>query len=203
MRAEATDGSGGIRQPLQPFSLLTTQSDDALAKGRLAEPGGERACRHRPGDDGHRLPGILFAFPCESAIPTPVEQEQGIVYQNRTRQGVARAAGKETPMVPEIVYTSCPKELRNSYRFTILASYHPSNAKCLVPRTLLQWSHAYPRKTFAPFVFARRASAASNRPIQCVVTRLSVFPVVIPLAAEFCCPSDDILMPIGRISNGH
>ena len=77
MRAEATDGSGGIRQPLQPFSLLTTQSDDALAKGRLAEPGGERACRHRPGDDGHRLPGILFAFPCESAIPTPVEQEQG------------------------------------------------------------------------------------------------------------------------------
>ena len=66
-----------IHQPLQPFSLLTTQSDDALAKGRFAEPGGERACRHRPGDDGHRLPGILFAFPCESAIPTPVEQEQG------------------------------------------------------------------------------------------------------------------------------
>ena len=77
-----------IHQPLQPFSLLTTQSDDALAKGRFAEPGGERACRHRPGDDGHRLQGILFAFPCESAIPTPVEQEQGIVYHNRTRQGV-------------------------------------------------------------------------------------------------------------------
>ena len=33
------------------------------------------------------FPGILFAFPCESAIPTPVEQEQGIVYHNRTRQG--------------------------------------------------------------------------------------------------------------------
>ena len=39
-----------IHQPLQPFSLLTTQSDDALAKGRFAEPGGGRACRHRPGD---------------------------------------------------------------------------------------------------------------------------------------------------------
>ena len=33
------------------------------------------------------FPGILFAFLCESAIPTPVEQEQGIVYHNRTRQG--------------------------------------------------------------------------------------------------------------------
>ena len=66
---------------------------DALAKGRFAEPGGERACRHRPGDDGHRLPGILFASPCESAIPTPVEQEQGIVYHNRTRQGGGFGAG--------------------------------------------------------------------------------------------------------------
>ena len=27
-------------------------------------------------DDGPRLPGILFAFPRESAIPTPVEQER-------------------------------------------------------------------------------------------------------------------------------
>ena len=33
------------------------------------------------------FPGILFAFLCESAIPTPVEQEQGIVYHKRTRQG--------------------------------------------------------------------------------------------------------------------
>ena len=37
------------------------------------------------------FPGILFAFPCESAIPTPVEQEQGIVYHNRTRQAGAEA----------------------------------------------------------------------------------------------------------------
>ena len=65
-----------IHQPLQPFSLLTTQSDDALAMGRFAEPWDERACRHRPGVDGHRLPGILFAFLRESAIPTPVEQER-------------------------------------------------------------------------------------------------------------------------------
>ena len=35
------------------------------------------------------FPGILFAFLCESAIPTPVEQEQGIVYHKRTRQGRA------------------------------------------------------------------------------------------------------------------
>ena len=35
-------------QPLQPFSLLTTQSGDALAMGRVAEPGDGRACRHGP-----------------------------------------------------------------------------------------------------------------------------------------------------------
>ncbi len=103
------DGSGGIRQPLQPFSLLTTQGDDALAMGRLAEPGGERACRHRPGDDGHRLPGILFAFPCESAIPTPVEQEQGIVYQNRTRQGEGVSGGRgQSPCPPVLDVTPFP-----------------------------------------------------------------------------------------------
>ncbi len=117
--------------------------------------------------------------PFFSLLSSPCADAQKRNSKIMVAMGVVRAAGKETPMVPEIVYTSCPKELRNSYRFTILASYHPSNAKCLVPRTLLQWSHAYPRKTFAPFVFARRASAASNRPIQCVATRLSVFPVVI------------------------
>ena len=71
-----------------------------------------------------------------------------------------------------------------------------------------------------PFVFARRASAAPNRPFQCAATRLSVFSVakahptptnsaismysvVVPLAVEFRCPSDGILMPVGKNSDGH
>ena len=47
------------------------------------------------------FPGILFAFLCESAIPTPVEQEQGIVYHKRTRQGGDARLLLECP---EIVY---------------------------------------------------------------------------------------------------
>ena len=45
------------------------------------------------------FPGILFAFPCESAIPTPVEQEQGIVYHNRTRHGIRQLCPTRSPTI--------------------------------------------------------------------------------------------------------
>ena len=70
-----------------------------------------------------------------------------------------------------------------------------------------------------PFVFARRASAAPNRPFQCAATRLSVFSVakahstptnsaismysvVVPLAVEFRCQLDGTASPNGPNSDG-
>ena len=63
-------------QPLQPFSLLTTQNGDALTHGRIAVPRRMRASRHCSKADGHRPSSILFAFPIGMAIATPVAQEQ-------------------------------------------------------------------------------------------------------------------------------